>query len=486
MRTEKDRFGTVQLPDDALYGIHAFRARENFPGESRFHAEWYRAMGTTKLACYQAYERFSQAVKEQYPQLVSHLRLPDPGVVTALQEAASEVAGGMHFEHFVVPAVQGGAGTSINMNINEIIANTALLKMGKRPGDYDVIDPIESANVYQSTNDVVPTALTVAVMELLNELEAAINRTRGETEKLETRYRSTIRLAYTQMQEAVPSTYGQLFSGYSEALSRDWWRVSKGFERIKQINLGGGATGTGISIPRFYLMEAPRMLKRLTGLPLSQAENLPDATANQDGLAEVHAIVKVHAINLEKIARDLRLLSSGLHEAPDIRLPAVQTGSSIMPGKVNPVISEYIVSGVHRVYEHDQLITRLSGQGDLDLNAYLPSIGDAMLDSLKTLIRMDEALTEKMLKGLEVDEEAARGKLLRSVAVTTALSPFTGYHQAARLARTMQKERVDIVEANRQLGLMEEEKLNRLMMPDQLLKKGFTMKEIEDFSKESS
>jgi aspartate ammonia-lyase len=363
--------------------------------------------------------------------------------------------------------------------VNEIIANAALISLGKKPGNYQFVDPIESANIYQSTNDVIPTALTIASMQLLNELEAAINKTRKTVEKLETRYRNTLRLGYTQMQEAVPSTYGQLFSTYSEALSRDWWRVSKGLERLKVVNLGGGAIGTGIAIPRFYIMEVVPALKRITSLPVTQGENLADATSNMDKWVEVHATLKAHAVNLEKIVSDLRLLASGTGANKEIELPSQQVGSSIMPGKVNPVVPEYLISSAHRIYANDQKIATLSSKGCLELNAYLPEIGIAMLESLKLMISMNHAFEEKVMKKLVVHEEAASRKLFNSPSVTTALSPLIGYNRAAELASQMKKGDQNIFDANDTLGMIDAKKLKKLMEPGNLLKKGFTINDIK-------
>jgi aspartate ammonia-lyase len=480
MRTEKDHNGEVSIPATALYGIHSFRARENFPGQVPFPEEWYRATGTVKLACYRTLRKLMKALKAEHPDMVEHLRIPEEKTLGAMETAAAAISCGSYFDQFIVPGTQGGAGTSINLNINEIICNAALLELGNKPGEYHILDPIEGANLFQSTNDVIPTALTVAVMQLLNELEESVNKSRFAVEQLETRYRNSLRLGYTQMQEAVPSTYGQLFSTYSEALSRDWWRVSKAFERIKVVNLGGGAIGTGISIPRFFIMEVVPALKKLTSLPVTQSENLVDATSNLDKWVEVHAILKAHAVNLEKMVSDLRLLSSGLLGEREIELPALQLGSSIMPGKINPVVPEYIVSSAHRIYANDQLITSLCGLGCLDLNAYLPEIGIAMLESLKLMISMNTAVNEKMLKGLQIHEEIARKKLFRSPAVTTALSPLLGYNRAAELAKKMKELDADIFSANEQMGMIETEKLKKLMEADQLLKKGFTVDDIRE------
>jgi aspartate ammonia-lyase len=480
MRIEKDPIGEVSLPKEALYGIHSYRARENFPAPIPFPEEWYRATGTVKLACYLTLSKLRIALQKEHPDMITPLRLPEERILAALAAAATAVSGGSHFDQFIVPGTQGGAGTSINLNLNEIITNVALLELGKKPGQYEILDPIEGANLFQSTNDVIPTALTVAVMELLQELEEAINACRFSMEQLETRYRNSLRLGYTQMQEAVPSTFGMLFSTYSEALSRDWWRISKAGERIKVVNLGGGAIGTGMAIPRFFIMEVVPALKKLTSLPITQGENLADATCNLDKWVEVHAILKAHAVNLEKMVSDLRHLSSGLMGEKEIELPALQVGSSIMPGKINPVVPEYIISSAHRIYANDQKITSLCGQGCLELNAYLPEIGLAMIESLKLMISMNQALGEKVLKDLKVKEEIASSKLFRSPAVTTALSPLLGYNRAAQLAKKMKENGYDIFSANEELGLIAPDKLRKLLEADQLLKKGFTVNDIRE------
>ena len=295
--------------------------------------------------------------------------------LTHLIHAASEVAEGDHFRSFIVPAVSGGAGTSINMNVNEIIANVALKKMGEVPGNYRFMDPVEDANIYQSTNDVIPTSLKVAVMFLLQELEKAINELRFSMEQLEVSHQNDLRIGYTQMQEAVPSSFGKLFSTYSEALSRDWWRVSKCFERIKTVNLGGSAIGTGMAVPRFFIMAAVGHLQQLTGLPVARSENLADATSNLDSYVEVHATLKAHAVNLEKMVSDMRLMASDLvtpHAAsPLLALPQCQTGSSIMPAKVNPVIPEFVISAAHKIYANEENRISNSQNPKKKINVYL-------------------------------------------------------------------------------------------------------------------
>jgi aspartate ammonia-lyase len=294
------------------------------------------------------------------------------------------------------------------------------------------------------------------------------------------------------MQEAIPSSFGKLFSNYSEALSRDWWRVSKCFERIKMVNLGGGAIGTGMAVPRYFIMEAIGHLQQLTGLPVTRSENLADTTSNLDSFVEVHATIKAHAVNLEKMVSDIRLLASDLtsNHLPDIghasrvtrhatlTIPQLQAGSSIMPGKVNPVIPEFVISAVHRVYANDQLITSLCAQGCLDLNAYLPVIGHALLDSIKLLIACNVTLKKNLMDGLQVSSEISRDLLFRSPSITTALLPVLGYHKASELADYMKTNGVDVFEANTHLKLLSAKKLRTLLLPENLLKLGYTLSDV--------
>jgi len=476
-RSESDSLGELKVPQDALYGIHSLRACDNFPCNIQFHIEWYRAIGLTKLACYNTYRKFRDATIERYGK--KHpLTFMDDSILGPLEQAAQEVSEGLWFNHFIVPAIQGGAGTSINMNINEIITNAALVSIGHKPGSYDIIDPIENANVYQSTNDVVPTALTIASMKLLAELEEAINELRQGLESHENNNRNKLRPSYTQMQEAVPSSFGSLFSTYNEALSRDWWRVSKCKERIKVVNLGGGATGTGMAIPRFFIMEVVPILRNLASQPVTRSENLQDATANLDQWVEIHATLKAHAVNLEKIASDIRLLSSDISGRGFIKIPSRQVGSSIMPGKINPVIPEYIISIAHRIYSNDSAITSLCGQGCLDLNAYLPVIGHTLIESLKLLAAADKSLLLNLVKGMSVNHEAAYDTLLKSPSLTTAISPVIGYKAAANLAKIMRDRQTDIITAARESGIIEEDQLMKLLEPGNLLKLGFTLSDI--------
>lgn len=474
MRVENDFLGEVEIKEDALYGIHSFRAKENFPDSTTFSFEWYKALGITKLSCYETYKNYKRSLLSKYNETEIPFKLIDDRIIEALISSAEEVSNGKHFEWFIVPAIQGGAGTSINMNINEIITNNALLKTNSKPGTYTLIDPIEHTNIYQSTNDIVPTSLKVTIIKLLSGLEEQINTLRSGIEKLEKENFNSIRIGYTQMQEAVPTSFSRLFSTYSDALSRDWWRVSKCFERIKNVNLGGSAIGTGITVPQYFIMEVVRTLQKNTGLPITKSENLSDSTSNFDNFVEVHAIIKAHAVNLEKMVNDLRLLASDLSHK-ELSLPKKQAGSSIMPGKVNPVIAEFVISAVHRVYANDVLISNLCAQGCLELNAYLPVIGHSFIESLKLLIAADKTLEKNMITGLVISSDISREKLLRSASITTILIPFIGYNKASELAHLMQDNKLTIFEANDKLKVISSEKLEELIKVENILKEGFTM-----------
>jgi len=476
-RTEIDSLGERQIPEDALYGIHALRAKENFPGNTPFPVEWYKAVGTTKLACYRTYKKFTEASRVKFGENIP-LKIIEETIVDSLANAAAEVSDGMYFEHFIVPGVQGGAGTSINMNVNEIIANSALHNLGHKYGDYTFIDPIEHANIYQSTNDVIPTSLVIAVMKLLQSLEENINSLRQKIEEYEKRGRKMLRPGYTQMQEAVPSSFGHLFSSYNEALSRDWWRVSKCSERVKVINLGGGAIGTGLAVPKYFIMEIAPELRRLTGLQLTHSENLADTTSNLDRWVEIHATLKAHAVNLEKMVSDIRLLSSDIMGEKLLSIPEKQIGSSIMPGKINPVIPEFVISAAHKIYSNDVLISSLSGQGCLELNAYLPVIGVAIIESLNLLIASNQTLFYNLFSGLGINESAGYEALIKSPSVTAALIPYIGYHKAGDIAKAMKENKINVFEAASLFNVISEKKLKVILEPSNLLKLGYSLDDL--------
>ena len=478
MRTENDFIGKKSIPAEALYGINTARAVENFPYQADSRKKWYSAIGTVKLACYLTYSDFKNIVLKKSKNQSLNISFIEDNILKTLIETAREISEGKYYENYIVPQVQGGAGTSMNMNVNEIISNVSLKKLGYQAGQHDKIDPFRDANIFQSTNDVIPTSLKTAAMQMLVVLETSINNLRSEIEKKETQNRDKLRIAYTQMQEAVPSSFGKLFSSYNDALSRDWWRVSKCSERIKTVNLGGSAVGTSLAVPTYFVMNVCSKLREITGLPLTSSENLYEATNNTDAFVEVHAILKSLAVNLEKIVSDIRLLASDLCRSKELSIPSRQVGSSIMPGKVNPVIPEFVISSAHTVYANDVLISSLCGQGVLELNAYIPSIGSALLQSIELLTASCDTLKENLFSDLKVDTKTAQKNLFASPAITTALIPYIGYTNASEIAKTMKSENFDIFEANNKLNLISKEKLEQILKPEFLLKAGFSIYDI--------
>jgi aspartate ammonia-lyase len=479
MREESDSLGILQIDDNALYGIHSVRAAKNFPlatSENPFSVHWFRAMGQIKQAYFITSFELLQSCKAEGIE-PSRWKIPSQDQLHVLQKSAAEISAGKHLDSFIVPAIQGGAGTSINMNINEILANVSLRAMGHNPGEYHIIHPIETCNVFQSTNDVVPSALKIALMDLFQRLEIKISATRLMMEHLETRHRSALRFSYTQMQAAVPSTWGRFFSIFSEAFSRDWWRISKCQERLKALNLGGGASGTGLTTPRYIIMKVTDTLRNLTNLPICRAENLTEANANQDLIAEAHSLAKIHALNLEKMTSDLRLLGSDI-AGNILKLPAVQTGSSVMPGKINPVIPEFVTAISSKIQSNDSLIAHLCASGTLDLNQNLPMIGHAALESLQLLLGVHDSLTTRLLHNLGV-VELDYNELLQTPICTTALIPIVGYEMAEKMARKMQQENLSILQVAEMAGLSPAEIQDQLS-PEKLIREGFSLKSTHD------
>ena len=449
-RQESDALGTVAVPASAYWGVHTARALANFSLSGRaVRPQLVRALALVKLACCRANNDLGYLPQAE---------------AQAIAEACREVAEGSLSESFVVDALQGGAGTSTNMNVNEVIANRAEQLLGGGLGAYSRVDPLRHVNLHQSTNDVYPTAVRVAALLLLKDMEQAIATLQTAFQEKEQVFRQVVKVGRTQLQDAVPITLGMECSAWAEALARDRWRVFKCAERLRVVNLGGTAVGTGITAPRNYIFMVVEKLREVTGLGLSRAENLMDATQNCDPLVEVSGILKAHAVNLFKISSDLRLLASGPRAGiGELRLPAVQAGSSIMPGKVNPVICEAAAQAALRVISNDSAVTQAAFLGQLELNAFMPLLADSLLGSLLLLTQACRMLAEKCVQGLEADEAACARNLHRSFATVTALVPALGYELAGDIASqahsTGQSVRAVVLERR----LLEEHELDRLL-----------------------
>ncbi|MFH1428747.1 MAG: aspartate ammonia-lyase [Candidatus Margulisiibacteriota bacterium] len=448
-RIEKDTLGQLDIHDDALYGIHTQRAVNNFP-KSRLgnYLYFYKALSQVKLGAALANLELGFLAKDIGQALVS-----------ALQEMVS----GQWFDSFIVDPLQGGAGTSTNMNINEIAANRATELLGGQMGEY-LVDPLLHVNLHQSTNDVYPTALKIAALYFLNDLENAANHLLQSFQKKEQEFDHIIKLGRTELMPAVPYTLGREFSAFADAIGRDRWRIFKCTERIRQINMGGTAIGTGLTAPRKYIFLVSEKLKEITGQPLARAENLVDATQNHDQIAEVFAMIKVFAINLEKISGDIRLLTA-LNE---IILPRVQAGSSIMPGKYNPVIPEMVSTAAKKVIGNELTATLAISHGELELNAFLPLVAYTLFESCDILTQAVSLFNEKCVIGIEAHGNNCLKNLLVSPTSTTILLPEIGYKKASEVAEYMINNSVDLIEAVNILEPVSNERLQELLIAERI------------------
>lgn len=359
------------------------------------------------------------------------------------------------------------------MNVNEVIANRALEIFGKNKGEYDFIDPIEDINMHQSTNDVYPTALKTACVLLLRKLEKEVTGLQESFEEKEKEFANIVKVARTQLMDAVLITLGKEFSAYAEAISRDRWRIYKCEERLRVVNLGGTAVGTGLSAPRKFIFSVTDKLRDLTGIGLARAENLVENTQNCDVFAEVSGILKAHAVNLIKISNDLRLMNSGPTAGlSEIKLPAVQTGSSIMPGKVNPVIPEMVAQVGMKVLGNDVIINQCAAGGQFELNQNMPLIAFSILESLELLINADKILRERCIVGIEADREQIKKQVENSLAVLTAFVSELGYNKVSEIAKELDKTDLSVKEFLIQKNYLTEERFNELTSPEAVLALG--------------
>ena len=423
-RHESDSIGSLTIPGDPLWGIHTHRAVANFPLSGRsIHPRLVSALGLVKLACART-NRSLGAWKD------------DPQKGDAILAACQEMAEGGLLDSVVVDSLQGGAGTSANMNVNEVLANRALELLGLQRGKYARISPLDDLNLHQSTNDVFPTALRVAALQLLTQLEQEVVSLQEAFQVQERRWAHVVKVGRTQLQDAVLTTAGRGFGAYAEAMNRDRWRISKCAERWRVINLGGAASGTGMAAPRAYIFEVAGQLRELTGLNLARAENLVDATQNTDDFVEVSGILKAHAASLFKICNDLRLLASGPDAGlAEITLPRRQAGSSIMPGKINPVVPEAVSQVAMLAMGNDMALTLACSSGNLELNPFLPLVAHTLLENIELLANADAILCRHCVSGIEVDEARCALQVENATATATALLPAIGHEQAARIAQ---------------------------------------------------
>jgi len=454
-RIERDFLGEMAVPRAAYWGCHTARAVANFPLAGRPpHPELVRAVLTVKQACARTNRDLGRL---------------DPKLADAIVAACAEVRDGPLFAQIVVDSLQGGAGTSLNMNVNEVVANRAEELLGGERGAYRLVHPLDHVNLHQSTNDVVPTALKVAAIALLHRLEPEIAALQGAFQAKEGEFAGVVKMGRTELQDACPVGFGAEVSAWAEALSRDRWRVFKCEERLRVVNLGGTAVGTGMAAPRDYIFAVVEALREITDLGLARAENLIDATQNADPFVEVSGILKAHAVNLFKISSDMRLLSSGPKAGlAELRLPPRQAGSSIMPGKVNPVICEAVGQAALQAIANDTAVTLAAQSGQLELNAFLPLLADALLGSLSLLAAACRIFRTHCVEGMTADAEACAAMVRGSWAVAVALVGPLGHDVACEVALEAQASGKSVVEVVLARGLMDEAAVRRLLSAESM------------------
>jgi aspartate ammonia-lyase len=459
-RIETDMLGEVAVESGSLTGIHTARAVENFGlVGGAVNRRLLSSYGTVKYCCAYVNHDLGYLSDDIYPHIAAAARAVESGDFD-VNEAPS--------------ALQGGAGTSTNMFVNELIANKALAAMGKNCGDYHIISPLDHINLHQSTNDTYPTALKVAALIAISQLEQSVSELADAFQLKEREFADVVRLARTELCDAVPITLGQNFGAWAEAFSKDRWRIYKCSERLRVINLGGTAIGTGTGADRRYIFAVAEMLRQETNLPLARAENMVQATQNCDEFVEVSGILKALATNMFKISSDLRLLASGPQSGlGELKLPARQAGSSIMPGKVNPVITEMVSQVAMQAISHDTAITLAAMNGQLELNAFLPLIAHNLLAMLDELIIAADKMRMLLVEGIEADRERCGNNLHNSTAVITAFIGKLGYDKASQVAKEARQSGRTIKQVLLDDGLCSEEEYEMLTSPEAALALGF-------------
>ncbi|CAN5338071.1 aspartate ammonia-lyase [soil metagenome] len=457
-RREHDLLGFRDVPGDALYGIQTLRAVENFPITGVLVREF-----PTLIAAL-------VSVKEAAALANHELGLLDPARGQAIVAAAAEIRGGQHHEHFVVDVFQGGAGTSTNMNANEVIANRALEILGRPRGDYAFLHPNQHVNLSQSTNDVYPTAVKLAMHSSIAALQHEMGALSGAFLVKGSEFSSLLKMGRTQLQDAVPMTLGQEFSAFAHTILEDVDRLSEAQLLIREINMGATAIGTGLNAPRGYADRVREHLTRITGVQLITAPDLVEATADTGAFVQLSGVLKRCAVKLSKICNDLRLLSSGPRAGfGEINLPPMQPGSSIMPGKVNPVIPEVVNQVCFDVIGGDVTVTLAAEAGQLQLNVFEPVIAFRLLRSMTSMTQACLVLRERCVLGITANPERMRWFVENSIGIVTALVPTIGYERATEIARDALASGRGVYELVLERGLMTREALDKALDPEAMV-----------------
>lgn len=464
-RTEKDSIGTKDVPEEVYYGVQTLRAAENFH--------------ITGLAMHPEIVNSLAYIKKAAAITNCEVGLLDRKIKSAIVQACDEILAGNFHEYFIVDAIQGGAGTSPNMNANEVIANRAIEILGGQKGDYSIVHPNDHVNYGQSTNDVFPTAGKITALRLLEKLKKELYLLYDALIEKSKEFDHVIKMGRTQMQDAIPIRLGQEFAAYASAIRRDIDRMKQAMQEMRIVNMGGTAIGTGLNADEKYMQRIVPNLCDVTGMEFYQANDLIDATQNLDSFVSVSGAIKACAVTLSKIANDLRLMSSGPKAGfAEINLPAKQNGSSIMPGKVNPVIPEVVNQIAFLVIGNDVTITMAAEAGQLELNAFEPVTFYCLFQSIDTLAYAVNTFVENCIKGITANEIRCRYLVENSVGIITAICPHVGYQPAADIAKKSLATGASVKDLIIQEGLMTEEELDKVLNPISLTEPGISAKEL--------
>lgn len=454
-RMEHDSIGALNVPAEAYYGVQSMRAATNFQITHRpLHPVLIDSIVIVKKAAAITNEKSGKL---------------DQQIAQAIIQACDEILDGNLRDQFIVDAIQGGAGTSANMNANEVIANRAIEILGGTKGDYSIVHPNDHVNMSQSTNDVIPTAGKITVLKLLPQTIKELEKLEKAMEEKEAEFDDILKMGRTQLQDAVPMRLGQSFGAFAHVLKRDIKRLKNVMEEMKVLNIGATAIGTAINVDPYYLANISYELSKVAGISLKQADDLIDATQNLDGFVSVSGVLKTCAVDISKISNDLRLMSSGPRTGlSEINLPARQNGSSIMPGKINPVIPEVVSQVAYLIIGHDYTITMAAEAGQLELNAFEPVLFHHLFESIDTLKEAAATLTKHCITGITANKGQCEEYIEKSVGISTALCPYIGYAKSAEIAKKSLKTGISVKELVLEEGLLKEEELKEILKPEKM------------------
>lgn len=452
---EHDSIGALNVPAEAYYGVQSMRAATNFQITHRpLHPVLIDSIVMVKKAAAITNEKSGKL---------------DQQIAQAIIQACDEILNGNLRDQFIVDAIQGGAGTSANMNANEVIANRAIEILGGTKGDYSIVHPNDHVNMSQSTNDVIPTAGKITALKLLPQTIKELEKLEKAMEEKEAEFDDILKMGRTQLQDAVPMRLGQSFGAFAHVLKRDIKRLKNVMDEMKVLNIGATAIGTAINVDPYYLANISYELSKVAGISLKQADDLIDATQNLDGFVSVSGVLKTCAVDISKISNDLRLMSSGPRTGlSEINLPARQNGSSIMPGKINPVIPEVVSQVAYLIIGHDYTITMAAEAGQLELNAFEPVLFHHLFESIDTLKEAAATLTKHCITGIAANKRQCEEYIEKSVGISTALCPYIGYAKSAEIAKKSLKTGISVKELVLEEGLLKEEELKEILKPEKM------------------